>query len=208
MKDKKVFVVGDNIDAAKFIENYELVDSIEKANIVLFTGGEDISPSMYGCRRRARTSYNEERDKKESTIFKTIKPEQLVIGVGRGAQLCCVMNGGILVQNCSNHNRGVTHMITNQSETYYITSTHHQMMYPYNLGGEDFTVLFKSNLAGSYNGEKFDIDTLINYGEPEIVIYHKKENPRCLAIQGHPETMGSCGVVIKINQLINKYLEK
>ena len=121
------------------------------------------------------------------------------------------MNGGLLVQNCSGHGIYGTHDITNQSEVYQITSTHHQMQYPYNLESKDYTVLFTSahhlSFRG-YEGDKINQDLIMNYGEPEIVLYHKKDKPKCLAIQGHPEYMGPCGVVTKINQLINKYLNK
>ena len=210
MKEIKVFVVGSATGYANFIENKKLVDNINDADIVLFTGGEDVDPSYYGCKKHPTTSYNTKRDKEEKEIFDKIPADKLVVGICRGSQFCCVMNGGLLVQHSTGHGIYGTHEITNQIEVYHITSTHHQMQYPYNLDKNDFTVLFTSlhNLSNRYEGDKINPEYLRAYGEPEIVLYHKQDKPRCLAIQGHPEYMGPCAVVTKINQLINKYLNK
>lgn len=121
------------------------------------------------------------------------------------------MNGGLLVQNCSNHAIGYTHRITNGDKIIDITSTHHQMQYPYNLDPKDYTILYKSydNRCSYYAGDKINIDYLISCGEPEIVLYHKEGFPKCLAIQGHPEMMSQNSPVnIEINEIINNLLNE
>lgn len=120
------------------------------------------------------------------------------------------MNGGKLVQDVQNHGLWGTHGITNGEVEYEITSTHHQMQYPYNLNDEDYDVLFTASGLRSpyhYKGDNIDVEPIISKGEPEIVLYHKKGAPKCLAIQGHPEYMRSdAPVVIMLNDLINEIL--
>jgi hypothetical protein len=43
----KVFVVGPSVGYSRFIEDLELVDDMKDAQVVLFTGGEDINPELY-----------------------------------------------------------------------------------------------------------------------------------------------------------------
>lgn len=202
----KVFVVGESKYYSDFIENCELVDDLKDADVVLFTGGEDVSPSLYKCKKYESTYCNPDRDRVEVEVFKQIKPNQLVLGICRGSQFLCVMNGGLLVQDCCNHAIGSTHEITNGNMMYQITSTHHQMQYPFNLNEADFKLLYWSKgLSNFYEGDKIKSNLISMYGEPEIVLYHKKNCPKCLAIQGHPEMIPDSPVSKMINNLIKTY---
>jgi hypothetical protein len=122
------------------------------------------------------------------------------------------MNGGKLVQDCSNHAIFETHTIINNlnNTLYEITSTHHQMQYPYNLNKEDYTIVATSytNRSLYYDGDGICSDMLFLKGEPEIVLYHKTMMPRCIAIQGHPEYMRKESPIVKwLNQYINDNLK-
>ena len=199
----KVYVVGGANNYVNFIENAELVDKLEDAQLVVFTGGEDVTPSLYGCKRHPKTYNNPERDKKEQAIFKKIDPQkQVVYGCCRGSQFVTVMNGGLLVQNVSNHALWSTHAITDGSKIYQITSTHHQMMYPFNLES-GYNILFMSygNSSDFYEGDKINSNTIFNR-EPEIVLYNREDLPKCLAVQGHPEMIPDSPVAKMINNLI------
>lgn len=81
---KNVYVVGEAKHYANFITGVKLVDTLEKADIVIFTGGEDVDPSLYGEEKYQETFSNIERDLYEKSIFEQIKPNQLVVGVCRG----------------------------------------------------------------------------------------------------------------------------
>lgn len=194
--EKRIYVVGGATNYASFLKNYTLVEKLEDANLVIFTGGEDVTPSLYGMRKNPRTYCNLRRDKEEKAIFDKIDPKkQLVVGICRGSQFCCVMNGGKLVQHCTNHAVGSTHGIINRDSKveYQITSTHHQMQYPFNLEeGKDYELLYVSsnNRSERYDGlGEFSYEHIICKGEPEVVLYHVKDKPKCIAIQGHPEMM-------------------
>lgn len=83
-KEKRVYVVGPQIEYANFINNHILVDNISDADIVLFTGGEDVTPSYYGCKKHRTTVNNIKRDKYELSEFNKISKDQLAIGICRG----------------------------------------------------------------------------------------------------------------------------
>lgn len=202
----KVFVVGGALGYATFIEGMTLVDKVEDAEVVLFTGGEDVTPSLYDCKRHHTTYCNPYRDLEEKEIFNQIKEKQIALGICRGSQFLCVMNGGLLVQNVHGHAIGRTHGITDGNVLYEITSTHHQMQYPYNLNKEDYEILFRASscMSDCYEGDKIDSKLIIQNGEPEIVKYHKKGLPVCLAVQGHPEMIPDSPVAKMISNLVKE----
>lgn len=207
---KKVYVVGEAKHYADFITGVSLVENIEDADIVVFTGGEDVDPSMYGAKKHPQTYSNLQRDLYEKEMFEKINPNQLVVGICRGSQYLCVLNGGKLVQHCTGHGIFGTHSILCGDTVYEITSTHHQMQYPFNLNDEDYTLIGISytRRSLSYEGDGISGIDVVYKGEPEIVLYHKKEMPRCLAIQGHPEYMRKEAPVVKyLNKLINDNLK-
>ena len=120
------------------------------------------------------------------------------------------MNGGILVQHCIGHAVGTTHIIMNGEEKYHITSTHHQMQYPFELSKEDYDILFWSSevIKGDPEGDGIDPNLLYYSGEPEIVLYHKEGFPKCLAVQGHPEMIPNSPVSKMISNLIKKLVDE
>ena len=208
---RKVYVVGNQRHYANFIDNIELVDDITSADIVIFTGGEDVDPSLYHCKPHPTTYSNLSRDHEEKAVFDNIRSDQLVIGICRGSQLLWVMNGGKLVQNCLNHAIGYTHSIIefNLSRIYEITSTHHQMQYPFNIPSEYWNCLFAADSMRSKKYEGDGIEPSMIFFEPEVVLYHRPDKPVCLAIQGHPEYMRKeSPIVVRLNEIINELLLK
>lgn len=202
----KVFVVGGSTYYASFLTDVELTDKLSEADIVLFTGGEDVTPSVYGCRKHLRTYCNLERDTREKEIFKKIRPDQFVLGICRGSQFLCAMNGGILIQDCTGHAIGRTHAITNGTVEYQITSTHHQMQFPFYLDKKDYDLLYWAEFIGDrHSGDKIDI-SLMDGKEPEIVLYHKQGFPNCLAVQGHPEMIPGSPVAKMIDEFIKNHI--
>jgi len=208
----KVYVVGGSDYYASPIKGAVLTDNIKKAQIVLFTGGEDVTPSIYNEKDCGVSFTNFNRDVQEKTIFSHIEQNQLVLGICRGAQFLCAMNGGKLVQDVTNHSLYQTHLITlDNDSTMEVTSTHHQMMYPYNLSSTDYTLVGKCNPGRSsyYIGSGIDSNIIVEKGEPEIVLFHKKNNPICLAIQGHPEMLSKKSEFVKwFNIMIKNLLNK
>lgn len=207
---KKIYVVGQWAEYASWIKDSELVDNVADADIVLFTGGEDVDPSLYDREKDFRTFSNINRDLQEKEIFDSLSPKQMCLGICRGSQFLCVMNGGILVQHCTNHALGYTHEIHDCKTSYDITSTHHQMQYPFTIDKGYYDILYVSrNRSNEYAGDGISIDVLFESGDPEIVYYHVPNKPRCLAIQGHPEMMRSTAPVIEmLNNLVDEIYNK
>lgn len=122
------------------------------------------------------------------------------------------MNGGMLIQDCANHAIFGTHDIIGKDDKMYpITSTHHQMQYPFNLPSNKYDILYWSSSRRSryyaIDAEKQSIDKITV--EPEIVLYHTNKNTKCLAIQGHPEMMREGALVHgMLNELIDNLLNE
>lgn len=206
----KVYVVGGANNYVNFIEDVQLVDKVEDAQLVVFTGGEDVTPSLYGCKKHSKTHCNIKRDRYEQEIFNKIDPnKQVCYGSCRGSQFLCVMNGGLLVQDSNGHATGSTHGITDGEKVYQMTSTHHQMQYPFNLDPEEYDILYTSTyqLSDYYEGSKISYD-IIHNNEPEIVLYHKKGLPKCLAVQGHPEMIPYSITSEMVNNLIKELVNE
>ena len=118
------------------------------------------------------------------------------------------MNGGKLIQDVRNHAIYGTHLVTDAitEKTYEITSTHHQMQYPYRLSEKSYKVLMYSKAQGfGHQGlslSEEELVQLVQY-EPEVVLYTNPDKPKCLAIQGHPEMMRlEAPIIKKLNEII------
>lgn len=182
-KENLVYVVGGDKDYANWLPNFKTTRKIENADLVLFTGGEDVDPSLYGEPKGEYTYTNLRRDELEKQVFN--KARQLnvkMLGICRGAQFLCAMSGGKLVQHQANPE--YIHDITlYDGQKIKITSTHHQAAYPYNLPSWNYKVLgWTKGLSA------FHLDGMGNELNPanecEIVYYR---NTNALGIQGHPE---------------------
>ena len=221
MQDLKVYVINTSAYSndshyANFLENYKLVNNAEEADVIIFTGGEDVDPSIYPVKvkRSPTTSSRLARDMFEESIFNSYKESgKLLIGICRGSQFLTVMNGGILFQDVQNHAMGGLHPIeTADGEKLFITSTHHQMMNPYILKDNEYELIAWAapKRSASYYVMDGYVEFLESFKEPEIV-YYPKTNSLC--IQGHPEYMNPKGEMEKktlnyINKLISKIIKK
>ena len=208
----KVYVVGGDIGYTNlFLDKIEVVENVSSADIVLFTGGEDVYPSNYGEDTGKYTSYNEDRDICETKIFNEARRyNKFIVSICRGSQLCTVLSGGSLIQHVTGHGISGTHKIhlMNEDVDIDITSTHHQMMFPFWMDNNQYKILAKSmvDLSTTYlNGEDNEKGLPNNFVEPEIVYYTETN---CLCIQGHPEYMPKSSSAVRyINVLIREYLE-
>lgn len=199
-KDKiRVYVVGSATHYAKFLP-HRLVDQMDDAELVIFTGGSDVSPKIYQQELGNFTSVDVERDLREIEVASAaIKKGLPIWGTCRGIQLGCAMSGGQLVQHM---NHPSVHNITlYDGTTIAVNSLHHQLQHPQGtLKPSEFTIIgYAESLSNIYlNGKnaqimmpsiyKEDKQTGVHtkYVEPEIV-YYRKTN--WLGAQHHPELM-------------------
>jgi len=163
----------------------------EQIDLVLFTGGEDVFPEYYGENTGKHTFVNKKRDQIEQKMFSYTSSKIPKLGICRGSQFLTVMSGGKLIQHVEGHGIGGKHTIDIVhpfNKVVEITSTHHQMLYPFNLSKEEYIICAYStyNRSGVYlNGNNENINLPDNFVESEIVFYPKYN---ALAIQGHPES--------------------
>jgi len=192
MSKLKVFVVGDNWAIKRWLtkNNCEVVDDPFKAELLQFTGGEDVSPEIYG-EENTHSHNNILRDMEEMAYFALARRLEIpMVGICRGAQFLNVMCGGSMVQDVKGHTRNhpIYVDVDTQSDFGEIeaTSTHHQMMVPADWA----SVLAYADVT--------DVD------DPEIVFY--QEDATCLCFQPHPEYGNHPELEKLYFELINNYL--
>lgn len=134
-----VYVVGrDHLVSEMFKDRgWLIVDNVSDADLVQFTGGPDVNPSLYGEKKHATTTFNPDRDSYEMVMFDmAVQEGKPMAGICRGGQFLHVMNGGKLYQDVDKHALLSTHKAVILDERLEadgrleidVTSTHHQMM--------------------------------------------------------------------------------
>lgn len=188
--DKRVFVVSDwDDDVANMFwqRGWVVVDSIKDANLIQFTGGEDLSPCLYNTEKHRLTMPNFSRDCFERLVCAlALRKGIAMAGICRGGQLLNVLNGGSMWQHVVGHTSAHPAKDVASGETILVTSTHHQMMIP----PGDFSQ-YKLLLVGNQRGFKERVN---RNGKVIRVENHKSDvealmfpETRCLAFQPHPE---------------------
>ncbi len=193
-----------------FSSDYDIadIDTIGEdiPDIIVFTGGEDIDPSLYGEEKLPVTRSNIKRDELEKEFFEFYKDIPKV-GICRGGQLLNVLSGGKMWQHIENHNR--YHDVINllplkefkEKEIVKVSSTHHQMM----KCGPEGVVIGITRENGKGLSEKYvssnDIKRELSY-DTEVVWYPKTKS---LCFQPHPEYIHDSACSRYFFNLINHF---
>ena len=204
-KQKYVFIEHGSSDyTLMFIKlGYIVTHDVSKADLVCFTGGSDVTPSMYACDKHPATWNDEWRDVKEQRLFNELRERNIpMVGICRGGQFLNVMSGGIMYQDVSKHT--MAHSITDleTGDVIWVSSTHHQMMKPSSKG-----ILVASSHIGGYrehwDGGIFKRET--SEQDVEVVFY---EDTRSLCFQPHPEFTSPeyLGMHVYFRSLLERYL--
>ena len=200
-----VYVQGSFMNAATRrmfkSEGFDIVESIEDSDIVVWTGGSDISPSLYNQKPTGCHSWSENRDKDDVDAVKRAGG-RFKIGVCRGAQLLNVIpNGGSLWQDVNKHggsNHSVTDAVTGLG--YIVNSLHHQQL----------VLTDKAELVAYTN--------LSTYKESQLGTWHHTDgvenkdveaayypDTRSLCVQWHPEMGGNEDSTSYFFELVGRY---
>lgn len=103
--------------------------TLDVADVVIFTGGADVSPSLYGEEAHLTVFSDKERDEECVKLYKEAVDKGIpMVGICRGAQFIHVMRGGKLYQDVDGHNS--SHLITDGKNKIWSSSVHHQMVIP------------------------------------------------------------------------------
>jgi hypothetical protein len=74
--------------------------TLKGADLIIFSGGEDINPGIYGERNTYSYGYSASRDDIETRVFQIAKQNRIkMLGVCRGHQLINALQGGTLYQD-------------------------------------------------------------------------------------------------------------
>lgn len=187
----KWLIMSHNHEVTKFFEKrgYDTLQYSQrndKFDGVVFTGGEDVTPYLYGEPKHKTTQCNLERDLKENAFFRTLSNDIPKIGICRGAQFLNVMNHGTMWQDVTMHNRG-SHLAKStydpKGKPFTVTSTHHQMMKPH----KDAWIMLTANVCRRLEspGHVYLYDESNNDDEDIEAVHYLNTNSFCF--QPHPE---------------------
>lgn len=205
---KKVFIINGDRDYNNLFKkfDFELTDHIDKASLVVFTGGADVSPNLYGDAQHPATWNSPYRDLQEQQLYLMARESGTpMVGICRGAQFLNVMNGGRMYQDVGSHAiaHGHTLVDVENGQEVLVTSTHHQMMMPH----ESAKVVAIAR-QGSFREWVQDCAIQreeVSLEDYEVLFYEKSKS---LCFQPHPEFVGAKWEPMKeyFHSLLQRYL--
>ena len=189
---------------------------LDDADVVQFTGGEDVDPALYDEVAHSTTYFSRTRDEWCIDIYQWCLAKGIpMAGICRGGQFLNVMNKGKMFQDCDGHGLWGTHEATilESGLKVQVTSTHHQIMRPnYDKG----IVLMEAEPLGTYKeymaynegGVQPDGWAVYDgHGETDVeAIYYPDTMSLCY--QPHPEYCEEkSGCVSAYKSFLRNYLE-
>jgi gamma-glutamyl-gamma-aminobutyrate hydrolase PuuD len=188
----------------------------EEVSLVMFTGGEDVHPSLYGGVEIPNLCMNNiRRDEFEKKVFAFCRKYNIkMTGICRGIQFLNVMAGGAMYQHIREHAGVLYHnaYFPYDNSIKRVTSTHHQLV---NLPSGSIPIAWSQpSRSDIYIGA---------YGDEEEPPEHEIEaaifpNINAMGVQYHPEMlrkddpcrihygeMISDFVSMEMKEYINKY---
>jgi putative glutamine amidotransferase len=172
----------------------------QSISLVVFTGGSDVSPSLYNDHVCNKTHTDPERDEQEFAIFnQAINHNIPMFGICRGLQFLTAMLGGKLIQHTHGHHKPHP-MKTKDGMEFYVTSSHHQMVLP--SESDEVLAWSSSRLSDIYIGgnnqplpvPKFEIEAV------------RFKHANAIGVQYHPEIMDAkCPGFYFVEDMIRRY---
>jgi GMP synthase-like glutamine amidotransferase len=190
-----VFVVPDptvSDDEARFARLFSRAgcykaDTIEEADLVVFGGGSDVEPLLYGeSNEHAHPTvyFSKERDAADIQVYLQARKQGTpMMGVCRGAQFLHVMNGGKLFQDIDGHQGPhKAFALKDKLMIEKVSSVHHQACIMNKEGGMEvlLTTGTQSSVRWLNADEKYKKPTM----DIEGFFYR---DTGCFGVQGHPE---------------------
>lgn len=196
MRNKKVYIEGYGGHYVAMWQRWgwEIANAPGLADVIQFTGGEDVDPRLYDEHPHPTTGYNRVRDELCIQLFDyAVEAGIPCVGICRGGQILNVLNGGKMFQHCDGHAIRGTHEATilESGLKVQVTSTHHQIMRPNREKGivlmeADKLGTFKEHMALKFNGGNPSHFITDGHEEDDVeAIYYPDTNSLCY--QPHPE---------------------
>lgn len=195
----KVLVLGGaffgSIVRMMAVAGYSKAKDVDDADLVVFAGGSDIDPALYGEEPIQQCgSPDYARDKYEQEIYhRCVKNGTPMFGICRGAQFLWAMNGGSLWQHVTNH-AGGNHWIIDLEEDKRVlaNSYHHQAMAWEPTLGANLIAICEDNVSDRFLSQELSVHLsarqLKNGFDGELEVEAASfDKTKCFLVQGHPE---------------------
>jgi gamma-glutamyl-gamma-aminobutyrate hydrolase PuuD len=176
--------------------------SVLEADLVVFAGGSDVDPALYGEEQHGSTCFNRARDDTDMMLYNLCVENGIpMLGVCRGAQFLHVMNGGKLYQDIDKHYGDHRMYVVDQKDFIdKVSSVHHQACIPQNENG--FKLL---GTNGDARNRRLNPSQSVLGARADVEAFFYRDTC-CLGVQGHPEYQGynrfTKWVLDQINSLI------
>lgn len=160
----------------------------EDADLVVFSGGSDIDPRLYGEERHDLTDLpNVERDNEYLRLYLQCLEEGIpMFGICGGAQALHIFNGGKLYQDVDGHH-GAHHAydVREAKPLIRISSSHHQLCMDNQEGGMEILLTARKSSYRWHSREKRQATGK----DPDIEAFFYRDTC-AFGVQGHPEYAG------------------
>lgn len=163
---------------------------VAEADLVVFMGGADVDPRLYGEKALPTTYSSPTRDDVEGRIYDECVERGIpMFGICRGAQFIHAKHGGSLWQDVNNHG-GTDHIIYDLDDHVIVeaNSYHHQMIKDHEA--LDVIAVTRQQVATKFACQDFNMtigkhtSNLDAEIEIEAGAYH---DVKAFFVQGHPE---------------------
>lgn len=189
---KLVFVLGKQRDIMKMFDDrggFHTTPNDNIADIIVWPGGADVNPELYGQTKLGTTNINPASDLRDMEYWNEYKNNKVLkVGICRGSQWLNCMNGGKLWQHVNNHTSSHKLQDLLTDKEYMVSSTHHQMMRSSDKG-EIIGIAMESTLWQDDTVRQSAVSPQERSKmHPEFdteVVWYK--NSRSLCFQPHPE---------------------
>jgi GMP synthase-like glutamine amidotransferase len=188
-----VYVAGDWAvpdDEARFARLFSRcgcykADTVEEADLVVFGGGSDVEPSLYGednANMHESVYFSKDRDNADMKIYtKALELGIPMMGVCRGAQFLHVMNGGKLYQDVNGHNGAhKAFCLREKMLIENVSSVHHQQC----MFNKEMEVLMTTSTVCTTR--HIDKDKTDKRPRLDVEAFFYRDTG-CFGVQGHPE---------------------
>lgn len=204
----KVYIIatiGNQYEEMYVSNGWELTTSITEADLVQFTGGSDVSPSLYGQEKHPETHPHAGRDLEEQDTYQhCIELGKPMVGICRGAQFLNVLCGGSLWQHVTGHAIWNGHLAIDRftGEAPHVSSTHHQMM---KVGEQGYATMFSLDSLSRVREYMDGAEVGLEYGGEEVeACFYEEQKVYCF--QPHPEYGGYKDCTKYFFSQVHKYL--
>lgn len=205
-----VYIEGDRYEEAAFAQVFARAictkaNTPEEADLVVFTGGPDVDPALYGEIPHSTTQISPSRDTDDiNTYMKCLSNGIPMVGICRGAQFLHVMNGGKLFQHVDGH-YGDHQLFDNMTKELIqkVSSVHHQSIIRPAPTNKNF-MLVATAIGAKCKSRWKNPDEEVKGAILDVEAFFYRDT-LCFGIQGHPEYSGynyfAKWMLDKINEL-------